>query len=322
MCDILAFVGSGATPGRTTLAWNIAAALGRLGFTVTIADAGNNESGLGSYLGIEPRITIGDWLLEEAWEDHFAVPVGERVSFAMLGETACTVGEISFARLTELSRRLAESDFLILDFAPGTVEDRLPLIESASEVYAVVTPDQVAGTEALFYVSRLYRSSGLEKISLILNRAPLWEIAEIISNRLEHDLRRILRVPARCIAHVPEDPLIPLSMQSKMSLLEYAPESVTSERLLEIAQTIAKSRTERGVLTWLLGFVRALVLSFQLSGVTETASDPRHKQQVNAGAGPDGMISLVAEALQDLSERPRRACMDFPGLSETARTLS
>lgn len=322
MCDILAFVGSEGTPGRTTLAWNMAAALGRMGFTVTLADAGTDGGDLGSFLGITPPITLGDWLLEKSQADDFAVPVGEGVSFAAVGESACTAANVSYLRLCELSRRLAKRDFLLIDTDSGTVEDRLPLIESASEVFAVVTPDQVARTEALFFVSRLYRSSRLESINLILNRAPLSEIAEIISSRLQHDLRRILRVPARCIAHVPEEPLMAESVLSGIPLVEYAPESTSSERIVEVAQTIADHRTRNGALTWLVRFVRALVLSFRIDRVSEAPVDDDRVQGIPAEEESDRIVALVNEVLQDFSQEPRTRCIDFPGLPETARTLT
>lgn len=322
MCEILAFVGSEGAPGRTALAWNMAAALGRLGFTVTIVDAGKDGGNLGSYLGIEPPITVGDWLSERCSVDDVTIPIGERVSLAVLGESACTGGQVSHPRVCELSRRLADRDFIVLDTDRGTIDDRLPLIESASEVFAVVTPDQVAGTEALFFVSRLYRSSSLERISLILNRAPLSEIAEVISSRLEHDLRRILRVPAQCVAHVPDEPLMAESMQSGMTLIEFAPQSLSSERILEAAQRIADSRTENGELTWLVRFVRALVLSYGIDHVTESPSCAHKLRETDSKAEPDRIIPLVTEILRDLSEEAQTACIDFPGLPETARTLT
>lgn len=285
MCHILAFTGGEGRPGRTTVAWNMAAALGRIGFAVTVVDTGNGDGGILSYLGAQPPTTLHAWLSGACRWEEAVINIAERVSYSVLGESNCVGEAASLVRQFELLERLALQDFLLVDSDARTLTGRLPLVESASEVCAVVTPEQAAGTEALFFINRLYRTSTLERIGIVLNRAPLSEIADMICSRLEYDLRRILQVPAECVIEIPEEPLMAEAMRSGVPLAEYAPQCAAAQRIVEAAQRVADGRVKDEELNCLENFVKALASSCEVAPLRKPPPGDSGKVESHTKAG-------------------------------------
>jgi len=112
--------------------------------------------------------------------------------------------------------------------------------DEAEHVLAVVTPEQVASAEALAFIMNLHRITCGKHIYVILNRAPSSEISDLICNRLEHDIGKILGIPITCLGYVPDEPLMASAAQTRWPFVVMAPESKTSSCLAHVAGAITE----------------------------------------------------------------------------------
>ena len=144
------------------------------------------------------------------------------------------------SRFLSLAPLLNRRNFVLIDTPAEDSECLAPLIEGAEHVLAVVTPEQVASAEALAFIMNLHRIAGGKHIYVILNRAPSSEVSDLICNRLEHDIGRILGVPMTCLGYVPDEPLMASAAESRWPFVVMAPESETSSCLAHVAGAITE----------------------------------------------------------------------------------
>lgn len=201
MCHIIAFTGAKGPSGKTSVAINTAMALARKGRTVTLLEADRSAAGS---LGLPNCCTLRDHLLGCCSEEELVIPYADNLCVVLTGEPVIPA-EDRMIRLSGLSEMLDAQDYLIID-APKGLSDKLEAIaEAALDVFVVVTPEQIANTDAIAYVQDFNRRVPEKQPYLILNRAPFAEMAEIICNRMEHDFTKILGIPVICIAFLSQE---------------------------------------------------------------------------------------------------------------------
>jgi MinD-like ATPase involved in chromosome partitioning or flagellar assembly len=234
MCEILAFTSGKGSTGKTSVATNTAAALAEMGRTVTLLEV--NRSGAG-IRGMRDFCTLNDFLLGCCSEDELAFAYATNFKVIVTGAPVVST-ENRMIGLGSLSRGLESQDYLIID-APKGVSDQLePIVQAASDVFTVVTPEQIANTEAMSFVQDLSRHSEGKQIYLILNKAPFDEMAEIICNRIEHDFTQILGVPVISIGFVSEDQPAANDRDARLPLGVLARQSESASGILRLASVI------------------------------------------------------------------------------------
>jgi flagellar biosynthesis protein FlhG len=200
MCEILAFTGSKGSTGKTVVATDIAAALAQTGRTVTLL--GVNRSGPAVH-GTRGFFDLRDFLPGGFSEEELELACSANHDVIVTGEpfvpaAGCTTG------VETLSEVIESRDYLIIDVPQAAGNKLESIARAASRVFTVVTPQQIAGTEAMSFVQAVSRHLDGKPIYLILNEAPFDEVAEIICNRIEHDFTQILQVPVIVIGFVSE----------------------------------------------------------------------------------------------------------------------
>ncbi|MGO9569980.1 MAG: MinD/ParA family protein [Desulfomonilaceae bacterium] len=240
MCEIVAFTGGKGSPGKTCLALNTAVTLGGIGATVLLLDMNDSAANIGTALGLRPLYNLNDLVWGYCSAEEVIVPWGENVGLVSLGEPIGWNGEDKMSRFLSLAPLLNRRNFVLIDTPAEDGESLGPLIEGAEHVLAVVTPEQVANAEALAFIMNLHRIAGGKHIYVILNRAPSSEISDLICNRLEHDIGKILGIPMTCLGYVPEEPLMASAAEALWPFVVVAPESETSSCLAHVAGAISE----------------------------------------------------------------------------------
>ncbi|WP_041285866.1 MinD/ParA family ATP-binding protein [Desulfomonile tiedjei] len=245
MCEIVAFTGGQGAPGRTFLSFNIATILGFMGFGVTFVELGNSKTGMCSYFGIEPLHSTYDFAAGLCSAEEAVIHCGNNLDLIVQSDEASIIGErenkLLFDRLDELQK----TDFIIADAPEGVPDSLIPVLDSASNVLAVITPEQVEASESFRFIRNLADICRGKHIHVILNRAPAPELAEIMCNRLEHDFARMLGIPMDCAWFVPEEPSVPEARDARVPFITLNPASETSLKLVQLATAIEFATRER-----------------------------------------------------------------------------
>jgi flagellar biosynthesis protein FlhG len=240
MCEILAFTSCKGSTGKTAVATNTAVALAQAGRTVTLLEVNNSGS---AFHGLRDFCTMKDFLLGCCSENELAVSYSANLNVIVTGEPVVPA-EDRMIRLGGLSEALESQDYLIIDSPKGSTDKLEPISQAASRVFTVVTPEQIANTEAMSFVQDLSRYADGKQIYLILNKAPFDEMAEIICNRIEHDFTKILDIPVISIGFVSADQLDTKAHDACLPLNAFPSESPSASGILRLASIIDDAHRE------------------------------------------------------------------------------
>jgi MinD-like ATPase involved in chromosome partitioning or flagellar assembly len=241
MCRILAFTSAITPSGKTAIAINTAMALAQNGRTVTLLEVDRAAAGI---LGLQDYCTLKDYLLGCCSEEELVIPYMSNLNIVLTGEPIIPV-EDRMTRLSGLSEMIEARDYLIIDAPKGSSDKLETIAEAAWDVFVVVTPEQVANTDAIAYVQEFNRRAPEKQPYLILNRAPFPEMAEIICNRIEHDFTQILGFPVVCIAFVPQEASAPEAQGADSRRECGFRELACSSEIARLASTIDEAHRER-----------------------------------------------------------------------------
>ena len=156
---------------------------------------------------------------------------------------------------------------------------------------------------------------------MILNKVPLPEIAEAMSNRLEHDLGKILGVASTCLGYVPDEPLMVSALQERLPFVVMAPESETTFCFTHLARTIVEMWSTDQQEAGSESFLRDLFVSLQndkpLSSIVQGETKPGEGSQVAASEEVELFRQIIFDALD-----PNKAnSLDFVTMYQHVREV-
>jgi flagellar biosynthesis protein FlhG len=274
MCEIVAFTGGEGSPGRTFLAFNTAVTLGMMGFDVTVVEIGRSRAGICEYFGLAPLHSCQDFARGNSSLNETVIHCGENLDLLLQGASASPLNNNEVGRLFTMTSQLDKRDFVIVDAPEGVSESLLPVVLAATEIFAVVAPEQVAEFKAFRLIRELGKICSGKHINVILNRALIPEISEIMCNRLEHDFARVLGLNMDCAWFFQEDPLVQEAAAARLPLVTFAPGSETALRIVQLATAIEFARRERyqGKMRQIL---RNILFDLQSESSTEMKPDSK-----------------------------------------------
>ncbi len=321
MCDIVAFTGGKGSPGKTCLALNTAVTLGSIGASVLLLDMNGSPANMGTALGLRPLYNLNDIVWGYCSAEEVIVPWGENVGLVALGEPIGWNGEDKMSRFLSLAPLMNRRNFVLIDTPAEDVQSLAPLIQGAAHVLAVVTPEQVASAEALAFIMNLHRIAGGRHIYVILNRAPSSEISDLICNRLEHDIGRILGIPMTCLGYVPDEPLMASAAQSRWPFVVMAPESETSSCLAHVAGAISEicgtQRQKEGAERFLMDLFGSLQNDKQLA----LAIEDQRKVRETFPEVSEEEVELFRQIIREALDPKKADTLDFATLYRHVREV-
>jgi MinD-like ATPase involved in chromosome partitioning or flagellar assembly len=316
MCEILAFTSGKGSTGKTSVATNTAAALAKKGRTVTLLEVKRSGS---SIRGMRDFCTLNDFLLGCCSEDDLVFAYATNFNVIVTGAPVVSTDD-RMIRLGGLSQELESLDYLIID-APKGVSDQLePIVRAASDVFTVVTPEQIASTDAMSFVQDLSRYTDGKQIFLVLNKAPFDEMAEIICNRIEHDFTQILGIPVISIGFVSEDQPGANDRDARLPLGVLAPESESASGILRLASVIDDSHMQQLGDKGVESLLRKL-MSVMPGGRRTLLADLTDECGHDYPSGSQDEVELFRDIIMEAWDCNDRDSLDFRNLYEIVRQV-
>jgi flagellar biosynthesis protein FlhG len=228
--------------GKSTIAANLAIALGQRGARVLLVDADFSQANLDLLLGVHPRWDLQHVLTGEKTIDEIVVAGPAGVKLVPAASGVPELADLDDYRLEYLWRGMSQlehdADVVLIDTASGVGRPVTWLCRAAREVVVVTTPEMPAFSDA-YGLIKLLHSQGLTRAPhLLVNHADGPEEAEEASQRLRLVARRFLQLELDGWGCVPYDPAVPRAVRQQEPVLTAFPQSPASHAIRALADSI------------------------------------------------------------------------------------
>lgn len=250
MSRVLAIASGKGGAGKTSLAVNLAFALGWLGRRVCLLDADLGLSNVDILLGLSPALTLEQVLFEGASMEEAVMSVGPLVDVVSGSSGVARMAELTRparARLAKEFAKLTAYDYILVDNSPGITRQVVSLCLGCDEIMVVVNPEPASITDAYALV-KVLRENGLCKSpGLLFNRVRGETQATEVFARFKAACAKHLRLSCSYLGFVPFDQAMGAAAARQRPLLETNPASPASRALLKLAQTLERQNLRQGL---------------------------------------------------------------------------
>ena len=195
--------------GVTTLAVNLAVAMGELGSRVVLVDADLYRADVAVLCGLSERHSVAD-VIAARRDIHEVLergPAGIQVVPGLWAPgTFADCQDMAQRRLIQQFASLGKhADFIVLDTGSGVNQVVQRFWQAADEILLVTTPDTVSVMDTYATIKTLHSEDSQTTLSLMVNRCARQVIADDVQGRINRACQHFLGVSTVCAGFVPED---------------------------------------------------------------------------------------------------------------------
>lgn len=196
--QVIAVTGGKGGVGKTSVAVNLATALGAAGRRVVLLDGDLGLANVDVFLGLSPRFTLAHVLSGERTLDEIlvAAPQGFHIVPAASGAANLVNMDASahLALVQAFSSLAQRLDVLIVDTAAGIAHGVMQFSQAAQQVLVVINEDPASLTDAYALVKVLSRNHGVNRFRVLANQVRARGAGEALFRRFERVTARFLDV--------------------------------------------------------------------------------------------------------------------------------
>lgn len=252
--------------GKTSLAVNLAVAMGLEGQRVLIIDADLGMANVDILLGTSSQHTLMDLLKDDVRLEDVIIHGPYGVSYISGGSGMEHANELTEAQKRILFSKLAGcdewADIILVDTGAGIGKNVLDFVLSADEVLLLTTPEPTAITDAYAMMKAYNQLSKRNNVKVIVNRVYDEDESKEVIGNLTHAAKKFLKMRVESIGYICDDRSMLQSVRKQTPLLSTKPNSVAAKCIKTVANNIINGKHDRIRLGWqgflkkFFGFVR------------------------------------------------------------------
>ncbi|HET6976314.1 MAG TPA: MinD/ParA family protein [Pyrinomonadaceae bacterium] len=244
-CTIAVTGGKGGV-GKSNVAVNLALELAANGRRVSLLDADLALANADVLLGLNPRYHLGHVLSGEKSLADVVIETNGGVRLIPAGSGIEELANLPRAQqqrfIAELSAMEDESDFLIVDTPAGIGHNVTSVMNAASAVIIVTTPDPTAVIDAYATLKVLHQQSPGKPVWVVVNDVVGIGDAEQTFGHIQAAAIRFLRHPLVYIGTIPRDSELADAVRKQVPVVQYSPQTPASRALRLIARWVDQTR--------------------------------------------------------------------------------
>jgi len=219
--------------GKSSVAANLAVALGARGARVLLLDADLAQANLDLMLGLHPRFDLQHVFSGEKAIEDIVVDGPPGVKLIPASSGVPELADLDDYRRECLLRGLgnleAEADLILIDTASGASRQVTSFCLAADDVLIVTTPELPAFADAYGLIKLLGQQGLRRSPHLLVNMASGPEEAEETTHRIRLVARRFLRMEIDSWGHVPFDPAVGRAVRRQEPVISAFPQSPAAQ---------------------------------------------------------------------------------------------
>ena len=253
--------------GKTNVVANLGITWARAGRRVVILDADLGLANVDVVMGVQPQLTLADFLAGNKRLDEILLtgPEGVRILPGASGlEELANLDALSRERLIRALGTLDRfADVILIDTAAGIGANVSSFALAAREGLVVTTPEPTAFTDAYALIKVIAGASPDTVFKLVVNQAENGREAEEVSRKVMAVARHFLHVQVEDYGYLPVDSCVAQAVRRQVPAVVAYPRSAISGRLFTLSQRLWDNRPSEPA--------RSAVLSFFESVARRTA---------------------------------------------------
>ena len=236
--QVIAVTGGKGGVGKTSVAINLATALGRHK-RVVLLDGDLGLANADVFLGLSPRYTLAHVLSGERTLDEVLVraPQGFQIVPAASGAAdLANMGTAEHLGLVRAFSSLAEPlETLIVDTAAGIAHGVLQFAQAAQQVLVVICDEPASLTDGYALIKVLSRGHGVTRFRVLANRMRGPGAGRELFQRFERVTTRFLDVVLEFAGEIPEDDYLQRSVREQRPVCDAYPASSSARAFKKLA---------------------------------------------------------------------------------------
>ncbi|AMQ07213.1 MinD/ParA family protein [Sporosarcina sp. FSL K6-1540] len=236
--------------GKSNFSTNFAHALLAKGKKVIIIDMDIGMGNIHILLGMAPRNSLTDYLLNKVEIDEVVNEAPGGLSFISGGSGLDMVMEWSaamFDRLIQAFEYLQQKyDFILFDMGAGATQRSIELIVAVDEIIVISTTEPTSITDAYSMMKFICLQDPDKVFSIVSNRVSKGDDGNDAVTRLQYAMRKFLGKETKILGFLPEDPVVHKAVLAQEPFLLLYPKAPISQRMMAIAESFVSPSSEEG----------------------------------------------------------------------------
>lgn len=230
--------------GKTTVAVNLAIALGLFGRRVMLVDADFGLANVDVHLGMQPSAHLGQWLDGQVRWERLPAAAGSNVHLVAASSGARRMADLDRQErrriLAALQGLRRQADWVVLDLGAGIAPSVREFAALADEVLVVVCDDPASLTDAYALIKILHQEEGVLRFGVVTNQTREASIGAQLFNKLDRVVERFLAIHLVYRGSIPFDSLAHRALEQQKALVACQPHAAASLAFKRLARVVDK----------------------------------------------------------------------------------
>lgn len=232
--------------GKSNFSTNFAYALLSKGKKVIIIDMDIGMGNIHILLGMTPRSSLKDFLLETEGLNEVINRTSDGLDFISGGSGLDMVLDWSkemFDRLiTAFEELQKEYDVILFDMGAGATQNAIELLVSIDEIIVISTTEPTSITDAYSMMKFICMRDPDKTLNIVSNRVSKNEGSEAVS-RLQLAMRKFMLKETTILGILPEDPAVHMAVLRQKPYLLIYPNAPISREMVKLATVYLQKET-------------------------------------------------------------------------------
>lgn len=237
--QVIAVTGGKGGVGKTSVAVNLATALGSTGKRVLLLDGDLGLANVDVFLGLSPRHTMAQVLSGERTLEEIIVesPYGVNVVPGASGvaELANLSAAAHLSLVQAFSALTSRIDTLIIDTSAGISHSVVQFTQAAQHVLLVVCDEPASMTDAYALTKVMSRNHGVSKFFVLANQTRAPGEGDALFQKFQRVANRFLDVTLEYVGEIPDDPYLKRAVREQRPVTAAFPSCPASRGFKKLA---------------------------------------------------------------------------------------